>query len=140
MPDRYEHEFARADVAVIGGGPAGMLGAIAAASGGGQVVLVDDQPELGGHLRYQRLADPHWLTAGVCQDRNSGRARAGPIGRRAARRRASPGASAPLPNIRVLTNASCFGLYEGGLLAIVQRSPLARAPRHRSPGRRRTSA
>ena len=120
VPDRYEHEFARADVAVIGGGPAGMLGAIAAASGGSQVVLVDDQPGLGGHLRYQRLADPHWLTAGSA---GTGPGESGP----AAARRLSGRVSA-LPNIRVLTDASCFGLYEGGLLAIVQRSPLAPGP------------
>lgn len=40
------------DVAVIGGGPAGMAAALEAARGGADVVLVDDQPVLGGHLAY----------------------------------------------------------------------------------------
>jgi sarcosine oxidase subunit alpha len=40
------------DVAVIGGGPAGMRAALDAASAGADVLLVDDQPVLGGHLVY----------------------------------------------------------------------------------------
>ena len=39
------------DVCVIGGGPAGLAAAIAAASAGADVVLVDDQRTLGGSLR-----------------------------------------------------------------------------------------
>lgn len=39
------------DVCVIGGGPAGLAAAIACASGGAAVVLIDDQLELGGSLR-----------------------------------------------------------------------------------------
>ena len=42
-----------ADVAVVGGGPAGCLAALEAAAAGARVVLVDDQPELGGHLRIR---------------------------------------------------------------------------------------
>jgi len=102
VPDRYEHMHNRADVAVIGGGPAGMRAAIGAAEGGQRVVLVDDQPELGGHLRYQRLA-------GVEQARGlQERVEA-------------------LENVEVLRNASCFGLYEGTLLGIVQRPPVSGA-------------
>ncbi len=41
-----------ADVAVVGGGPAGMEAALAAASAGAKVVLIDDQAALGGHLRF----------------------------------------------------------------------------------------
>ena len=43
---------AHADVAVVGGGIAGMSAALEAASGGARVMLVDDQPVLGGKLRY----------------------------------------------------------------------------------------
>ena len=46
----------QAEVAVIGGGPAGLQAALELVQGGAQVTLVDDQPELGGHLRYRKQA------------------------------------------------------------------------------------
>ena len=49
-PGAYEREHAFTDVAVAGGGPAGMAAALEAARAGARVVLVDDQPGLGGHL------------------------------------------------------------------------------------------
>ena len=58
--DEYSSRNLHADVAVVGGGPAGVSAALAAAESGSRVVLVDDQPSLGGHLRYstQEVADP----------------------------------------------------------------------------------
>ncbi len=44
----YKH----ADVAVIGGGPAGMSAAQAAAQAGARVILIESEPALGGHLRW----------------------------------------------------------------------------------------
>ncbi|MCY4528665.1 MAG: FAD-dependent oxidoreductase [Chloroflexi bacterium] len=50
---RSKHRsYAHADVAVVGGGIAGMSAALEAAENGGRVTLVDDQPTLGGRLRY----------------------------------------------------------------------------------------
>lgn len=40
-------------VAVVGGGPAGLAAAIAAAGAGADVVLLDEWPVLGGRLRYE---------------------------------------------------------------------------------------
>lgn len=40
-------------VAVVGGGPAGLAAAIAATEIGARVVLLDEWPELGGRLRYE---------------------------------------------------------------------------------------
>jgi sarcosine oxidase subunit alpha len=93
----YEHEWRHAEVAVIGGGPAGLQAALELAQGGAQVTLVDDQSELGGHRRYRKS------TGGVpsqfiAQLRSS-------------------------PNVEIISHAYCFGLYEGNLLGVVQANP-----------------
>ena len=51
-----DHQYRHTDVAVIGGGPAGLSAASEAARLGAQVTLIDDQPVLGGHLRVQTRA------------------------------------------------------------------------------------
>ncbi|MEL0625227.1 FAD-dependent oxidoreductase, partial [Marinomonas arenicola] len=43
------------DVAVIGAGPAGLAAALKAADAGASVVLVDENPILGGALSYHRF-------------------------------------------------------------------------------------
>lgn len=48
--DSYEKQFAFADIVVIGGGLAGLVAALSASSGGANVILIDDQCELGGAL------------------------------------------------------------------------------------------
>ena len=93
----YEHSWMHCDRAVIGGGWAGIEAAQAAGARGEQVVLVDDQPALGGQSRYRKHAEK------VSSDRIE-RLRA-------------------LPNVRILLDSYCFGLYEGNLLGIVQRNP-----------------
>ena len=47
-PDTYEHMHLHCDVLVAGGGLAGILAADAAAKAGARVVLVDENPALGG--------------------------------------------------------------------------------------------
>ena len=47
---RYAKRYARCDVLVVGGGPAGLAAAIAAGRTGARVMLVDEGPELGGTL------------------------------------------------------------------------------------------
>jgi len=51
----FAHDHAFTDVAVIGGGAAGMAAALAAAAAGARVELIDDAPRLGGALRFARL-------------------------------------------------------------------------------------
>jgi sarcosine oxidase subunit alpha len=48
----FSKQYLFADVAVVGGGPAGMSAAIAAAEQGARVLLFDDNPALGGHLNF----------------------------------------------------------------------------------------
>ncbi len=50
----YDKAYLFADVAVIGGGIAGMAAALEAAAAGAEVVLVDDAPRLGGSLLFAR--------------------------------------------------------------------------------------
>ena len=53
--DRYEKRWAHADVAVVGGGPAGLAAALSAARCGARVLLVEDDSEMGGALLSRRV-------------------------------------------------------------------------------------
>ena len=100
----YLHEHLHTAVAVVGGGPAGIAAAIAAAEAGGEVVLIDDQPALGGHLRADQRSFP---------DPSSGQTKSGSeIARELAERVSKE------QRIQVLSSAVAIGGYEGGLLAI----------------------
>ncbi|HEY6271355.1 MAG TPA: FAD-dependent oxidoreductase [Terriglobales bacterium] len=102
--DPFEHEFLHADVAVVGGGPAGLSAALAAAQTGVDVVLIDDQPALGGHLRIHRrnFSDP-----------TTGSSKPGfAIARALAQGMESH------PRIQALRSACAIGGYEGGLIAV----------------------
>ncbi|MEM7033627.1 MAG: 2Fe-2S iron-sulfur cluster-binding protein [Chloroflexota bacterium] len=55
VPDTYfDKKYDFADVLVIGGGPAGMSAALSAADSGANVILLDENPYLGGHLLHER--------------------------------------------------------------------------------------
>ena len=97
----YEHSYRHAEVAVIGGGPAGLQTAVELGSRGEEVMLIDDQPALGGHLRYSKHA---------------GVAAAELIADLIAKVQ-------KLSNVEVLQGCYCFGLYEGNLLGIVEPNP-----------------
>jgi len=97
----YEHNYRHAEAAIIGGGPAGLQTAVELGSRGEQVMLIDDQPALGGHLRYSR---------------NSGVAAAELIADLIAKVQ-------KLSTVEVLQGCYCFGLYEGNLLGIVEPNP-----------------
>ncbi|TMJ02811.1 MAG: sarcosine oxidase subunit alpha family protein [Alphaproteobacteria bacterium] len=53
-PDHYEKAFAHCDVLVIGGGPAGLMAALAAGRAGARVILADEDFRLGGRLLAER--------------------------------------------------------------------------------------
>jgi sarcosine oxidase subunit alpha len=48
----FDKQYLHADVAVVGGGPAGLSAAVAAVEKGARVLLMDENEELGGHLRF----------------------------------------------------------------------------------------
>jgi sarcosine oxidase subunit alpha len=48
----FDKQYLHADVAVVGGGPAGLSAAVAAVEQGARVLLLDENATLGGHLRF----------------------------------------------------------------------------------------
>jgi len=53
-PDRYERANAFCDVLVVGGGPSGLMAALSAARSGARVIIAEDTPGFGGHLKGRR--------------------------------------------------------------------------------------
>lgn len=54
-PGYYDKQYKFFDVVVVGGGPAGMQAAIDSAVEGCEVLLIDENPILGGSLNYSRF-------------------------------------------------------------------------------------
>ena len=95
----YDKTYEFCDVAVIGGGPAGLAAAVEAAQAGGDVMLVERGPALGGSLAFHRFdPDPSAAveTLSGLQER-----------------------IADLSNARVMTNAACTGWFADNWLSIV---------------------
>ncbi|MEQ9673288.1 MAG: 2Fe-2S iron-sulfur cluster-binding protein, partial [Roseovarius indicus] len=95
------------DTLVIGGGPAGLAAAEAAAQSGQNTLLIDDQAHLGGTAH--QLADiegtptADWI---------------------AARQSAIEAAGS-----RILTHTTAFGIYDHNLVGLAQNGPFGTAPR-----------
>ena len=53
LPGYYDEIYPHADVCIIGGGPAGMSAALAAAEAGLQVIILESRPHLGGIFDYR---------------------------------------------------------------------------------------
>ncbi len=51
-PGDYDKQYLHAEVVVVGGGPAGISAAVSAAEQGARVLLFDENPEFGGHVRF----------------------------------------------------------------------------------------
>ncbi|MEM0937829.1 MAG: sarcosine oxidase subunit alpha family protein [Pseudomonadota bacterium] len=115
-PDAHRHEkaFASCDILVIGGGPAGLMAALAATEAGADVILADESAALGGRF----LSEDEEVGGAACAewaDALSARLRA-------------------MPNIRVMTRTAVTGAYDGGVFGALERvsehvSALGEAPR-----------
>ena len=101
---RDGHESRQTDVAVVGGGPAGISAAVEAAASGAEVVLIDDQPFLGGHLRFDART---YRDVPGFEDL---------VGYKIADSLAQAAGSAK--GIEVLSSATALGLYEDNLLDV----------------------
>ncbi|HET9172940.1 MAG TPA: 2Fe-2S iron-sulfur cluster-binding protein [Actinospica sp.] len=94
-PARYDTMHAHCDVLVVGGGPAGLDEALTAARSGARVLLVDDQPQLGGSL------------LGMPKAPEAPDAKAAEL--------------ADLPNVRILTRTTAFGRYDDNLVLALEK-------------------
>jgi len=98
-PDRYAMRHAHCDVLVIGGGPAGLAAARAAADGGDSVILCDENGRFGGALLSEPTANTAasaWLAEALA-DLTGG------------------------PNVRLLARTTAFGVYAQNAVALVER-------------------
>ena len=100
----FDKAYGWCDVAVIGGGPAGLAAAINAAEAGAEVILIDDHPQLGGALNWHRFH-----VTGIAADE----IRAWLLARLDA-----------LDNVRVLTGATCTGWFADHYIAVIEGSRL----------------
>ncbi len=95
-PDHYEHAHAFCDVLVVGAGPAGLSAALAAVEQGLEVLLVEQDCELGGDMLSQRDDD-------------------------AEKRRLEMIAAIESAGIRVMLRTTAFGLYDYGTAGLLER-------------------
>ncbi|MFM9963487.1 MAG: FAD-dependent oxidoreductase [Planctomycetaceae bacterium] len=109
----YDKQNLFTDVAVIGGGLAGLNAALAAAEAGVTVTLIDEQPELGGHLRHDPdLAEQYRDRQGAARmDDETGRSLTVAVLLQKVTEH---------PAITVISSAGVFGCYEGNYLGIQQ--------------------
>ena len=93
----FDKTYSHADVAVVGGGPAGIRAALEASADGARVVLVAADAQLGGSILASRdRADGSWLAEATAE-----------LARR--------------PEVTVLTRTSAIGLYDHGYLVALER-------------------
>ena len=106
MKGVYDEIFTHADVCVIGGGPAGMMAALAAASQKLKVVLLEKRPWMGGSFEYrtneydkdQKL----WARARLLEDKINSES-----------------------NIRIFKQAAVTGLYNNNLITAFQKGDIS---------------
>ncbi|WP_077959700.1 sarcosine oxidase subunit alpha [Ensifer adhaerens] len=101
-PDHYASRYAHCDVLVIGAGVAGLSAALAAAKAGAKVIICDEQPEVGGALRYEN---------GTTIDGKDGWDWAQDTAK----------ALAAMDNVTLLTRTTGFGYYNHNFVGLVER-------------------
>lgn len=100
-PDHYEKAFAHCDLLVIGGGPAGLMAALAAGRRGARVILAEEDFAFGGRL----LSERQEIDGMPCADWVRG----------------IEAELETLPNVRVFRRTTVYGVYDGGTYGAVER-------------------
>ncbi|MCH9705038.1 MAG: (2Fe-2S)-binding protein [Proteobacteria bacterium] len=93
----FDKKYEFCDIAIIGGGAAGLSAAAAAADAGADVILIDENPQLGGALNYARFDVEDSAAAALRQqllDKIAGR-------------------------VRVFSNAVCNGWFADHYLPVI---------------------
>ncbi len=113
-PDSYEKVNAFCDLLVVGAGASGLAAALTAGQAGADVILVEQDFELGGSLLSQPVG-------GVCDDWLA----------------AVKSQLNDLPNVRILTRTTAFGAYEQDVYGLVEHvSDHLQAPENNQPRQR----
>ncbi|MGX8012908.1 FAD-dependent oxidoreductase [Mesorhizobium sp. ORM8.1] len=96
-PDRYEVRHAFADVAIVGGGPAGLSAARAAATAGARITLIEQDFLLGGQLLAERSdgTAAAWLSQLEAELKS-------------------------FETITLMKRTSAFGIYDGNVIGLVE--------------------
>ncbi len=111
--DSYASRYAHCDVLVVGGGPAGIAAALAAARSGARVILADEQAEIGGSLLAETGAridgQPAWDWLAAARAELEGMA-----------------------NVRLLPRTTAIGYYHQNMVGLAERvtDHLAAPPQH----------
>lgn len=116
--DRYVHRYAHCEVLIVGGGPAGLAAALAAAQSGERVILVDEQMEPGGALLHDKSSTIDDAPASIWLEQTVATLRC-------------------QSNVTLLSRATAFGYYNHNHVAVVERvtdhltTPSSNLPRER---------
>ncbi|WP_339630138.1 sarcosine oxidase subunit alpha [uncultured Sneathiella sp.] len=99
-PDIYDHMHLHTDVMIVGGGPSGLMAALAAGRAGARVLLVDEQSEFGGSLLSQNIQigakdGADWIAA-VVEELNA------------------------MPEVTMLSRSTAFGYYDHNYLCVLE--------------------
>ena len=100
-PDVYDKGFMHCDVLVIGGGPAGLSAALAAARCGAEVILADEDFMFGGRLLAERYdvdgtAGTTWVEQAITELKSMG-------------------------NVRLMSRTTVYGAYDHGTYGALER-------------------
>lgn len=100
-PDVYDKGFRHCDLLIIGGGPAGLMAALTAGRAGSDVILADEDFEMGGRLNAETFALDNapaggWVKAAVAE-------------------------LSSLPNVRLMPRTSVIGAFDHGIYGAVER-------------------
>ena len=100
-PDHYEHANAFCDVLVVGGGPAGLAAALAAARSGARVIVCEEDFVFGGRLLSDQqeingAPGAQWASSAVAELAGS-------------------------PDVRLMPRTTVFGCYDGGVYGAIER-------------------
>lgn len=100
-PDTYDRAFAFCDLLIVGSGPSGLMAATVAADAGLDIILCDEDSQMGGRLLAEvdeigGMAGADWAKAQVAR-------------------------LTTMPNVRLMTRTTVTGAYDGGVFGALER-------------------